>query len=191
MDDFIYRATPWAITLILHNWLILLCSVLIVWAAARAFLRPTRRALLLLYGLLLLAGAFEYEKHGVEVARGTTGYLFSVEHNPALRSLSRAFFVEVLPPALYATSATLLGLAMAPGIWAGLKRWQRPTTRRQRHQLQAAVRKIVEYRAPDQTQPETWARATQRLLIVPHRVDRLPGGRSPARPVIAADKEGT
>ena len=117
MDDFLYRAKPWAITLVLHNWPIILYSAAIPIAALLAYLRPTRRRLLLLFGLLVLALAFEYQKHGVGVVESTIGYLFSEYANPAARRISRLVLVQALPWLLHALGLALL-LAAALGARA-------------------------------------------------------------------------
>jgi hypothetical protein len=106
----------------------MLYSALIVWAALRAFRRPNRPALLLLYGLLILALAFEYQKHGTPVALGTTGYLFSPQFNPGARYLSRLILVDFLPVAMHLVglafvilsvlSSRLRGPAPQAGTWS-------------------------------------------------------------------------
>jgi hypothetical protein len=107
MDDFLYRARPWAITLVLHNWPLILYAAAIPFAALLAYLQPTRRRLLILYGLLVLAVAFEYQKHGMTVAQSTTDYLFSEYANPTARHISQLVLVQTLPVLLH-----LLGLAL-------------------------------------------------------------------------------
>ena len=112
MGDFLYRAEPWAITLAQHNWPIFLLSILAAWTAYRAYRAPSRPALLRLYGCLLLAFAFEYQKHVAHMFLEATDYLFSAEANPELRSLSRRVLVDLLPVALYLCgfAAMCLGL---------------------------------------------------------------------------------
>ena len=114
MDDFLFRARPWAITLVLHNWPLIVYSALVPLAALRAYLRPTRRALLLLYGLAILALAYEYQKHGVGVARETASYLFSAEANPELRRASQLVLTGVLPLATHLVGLALLVLSAVP-----------------------------------------------------------------------------
>lgn len=95
MGDFIYRVTPWWPTLVAHNWPIMICSSLILWAAVRAYVRLDRSSLLLLYSFLLTALAFEYQKHGTAVMRGTFDYLFEVW--PTQRFLAQLILVDILP----------------------------------------------------------------------------------------------
>lgn len=113
MGDFLYRAEPWAVTLALHNWPIFLLSVLVLRTAIQAYRTPSRPALLRLYGCLVLAFAFEYQKHVMHMFLEATDYLFSVEANPELRSLSQLVLADFLPVALYlcGSAATCLGLS--------------------------------------------------------------------------------
>ncbi|MGI5835726.1 MAG: hypothetical protein ACOX87_04430 [Chloroflexota bacterium] len=110
MDDFHHRIPPWAITLTLHNWPIMLYSVFGVWAAIRAYLQPNRPALLLLYGFLTLAFAFEYQKHGLEPVRGTLDYVFA--RLPDWRNAGYLILLDILPIALH-----LLGFAFLALSW--------------------------------------------------------------------------
>ncbi len=102
VDDLMHRAWPWALTLVLHNWPIMLYSVLIGGMAVWTYQWPTRRAVLVLYGLLLLAFAFEYQKHFAAVLVRTTDYLFSVQYNPELRAVSRFLLMTFAPIGLHA-----------------------------------------------------------------------------------------
>jgi hypothetical protein len=111
MDDFLSRASPWAITLVLHNFPAMIYAVLIVWLATRAYLRPSRRSLLLLYGTCVLLFAFEYVKHGTGVARETTNYLFGRPHNLVMRNASQFLALQVLPVAFHILGVMLLLLA--------------------------------------------------------------------------------
>ena len=97
MAEFLDRAQPWATTLILHNWPVLLYTVLAAIAATWALIRPARSTLLILYGAIILIVGFEYEKHGTATIINTTSYLFSVEVNPIPRVLSRRLLLEVVP----------------------------------------------------------------------------------------------
>jgi hypothetical protein len=117
MDDFLYRARPWAITLLLHNWPVMLAGALAVPVAVRAYLRPTRRILLVLYGLLGLAFAFEYQKHLAPALRDTARYLFSAEVNPGPRAVSQFVVADLAPAALYIFAVVLLLAAAAPWWW--------------------------------------------------------------------------
>jgi uncharacterized membrane protein len=108
MDEFLWRARPWAVTLVLHNWPLLLGLPLILLAALRAFAQPTRRSLLLLYGVSLLVIAFEYQKHVVPSLRSTTTYLFSSEANSIPRMISQAILVGAMPGFLTMLGAALL-----------------------------------------------------------------------------------
>ncbi|HEX2923860.1 MAG TPA: hypothetical protein VHS28_07530 [Chloroflexota bacterium] len=106
MGDFLYRAEPWIITLVLHNWPVMIYLVLIVWSALNALLRPSRPALLLLYGLLILAVTWEYQKHGIRPIGGTIDYLL-LEVNPDLHSVLQQAILYVLP-----VVANLIGLGL-------------------------------------------------------------------------------
>jgi hypothetical protein len=110
MDDFEQRIRPWAITLVLHNWPIMVYSLLIPWAAVRAYLRPARSRILLLYGLLILAVTFEYQKHGLTPVHNTITYLFAL--NPAAREASYLVLLEWLPPAGHILGGALLVLSV-------------------------------------------------------------------------------
>jgi hypothetical protein len=112
MAEVMARAGPWAITLLLHNWPVLLYAGLAGCSAVGAYLRPSRPALRLLYGSLLLGAAFEYEKHGLRVVRGTTHYLLETE--PALLATSRLLLIDLAPAAIY-----LAGLALVLSTAAG------------------------------------------------------------------------
>jgi hypothetical protein len=114
MEEFVFRARPWATLLIQHNWPILLYGALGLVAAVWAYLRPSRRAVLTLYGLLGLAFAFEYQKHVGPALRGTMRYLFSAEVNPLPRAVSQLIVADVAPVALYAAAGALLLAAAAP-----------------------------------------------------------------------------
>lgn len=116
LEEFFYRAQPWAATLVLHNWPIMLYGGLSLWVAIHAFLRPTRWALLALYGLLVLSVAFEYQKHGTRILRGTTSYLLDIEGNARMLWISQLILLDVLPVTFH-----LLGLALliaAIGLYA-------------------------------------------------------------------------
>lgn len=115
MEDFLFRAKPWAITLVLHNWPVMVTTPLIIWVAVRTYLWPSRRLLEVLYGLLLLTIAFEYQKHGLRVARRTTSYLFSPEANPDMRWFSQLVFLDVLPLVLPLAGIVLILLTLLPG----------------------------------------------------------------------------
>jgi hypothetical protein len=86
---------------------------LILWSAVRAYLLSNRPALLLLYGFVLLAGTFEYQKHGVPVLRGTTDYLFEIR--PALRASVQFILLDAFPPALYLLGSVFVLLGVKPG----------------------------------------------------------------------------
>ncbi len=128
MDDFLYRAKPWALTLVLHNWPIILYSAAALLAALLAYSRPTRSRLLLLYGLAVLALAFEYQKHGVPVLHGTIDYLFSEEANPAARRIFHLALTQALPWLLHVLGLTLL-LAAALGGRRSVETTSAPDTR--------------------------------------------------------------
>lgn len=110
LEEFLYRAQPWAATLVLHNWPIMLYGGLSLWVAACAFLRPTRWALLALYGLLVLSVAFEYQKHGTRILSGTIDYLLDFEGNAGMLWISQFIFLSALP-----ATFQLLGLALLIG----------------------------------------------------------------------------
>jgi hypothetical protein len=116
MDEFLYRARPWAITLFLHNWPVMLAGTLAVLAAVRTYLRPSRRRLLVLYSLLGFVFAFEYQKHLAPALRDTARYLFSAEVNPGPRVVSQFVVADLAPAALYFIAVVLL-LAVAPWWW--------------------------------------------------------------------------
>jgi len=118
MDEIVYRAQPWAINLFLHNWPVMLYSVLVLWAGARAYLRPSRPAVLLLYGALVLVLAFEYAKHGLVVVRDTTAYLFV---DPPLRQMSQFFLIDVLPLAIYALGIALVFISVVWHAGGGIR----------------------------------------------------------------------
>jgi hypothetical protein len=115
VDDFMYRASPWAVTLVLHNWPVMAYSVLFAFAAVRAFVRPTRLRLLQTYGFLSLIVAFEYQKHGAPEMRVTSEYLFSVEGNPWLRQANLFFWLDVLPITLHVVG---IGLVVLSVVWS-------------------------------------------------------------------------
>jgi hypothetical protein len=112
MEDLLYRAKPWAITLVWHNWPIMLYAALIVWAALRAYRRPSRPALLFLYGFIVLALAFEYQKHGLPEARITIDYLFSLQFNPGPRHVSHLILVDLTPVAIHLIGFAFLILSI-------------------------------------------------------------------------------
>ena len=61
MQEILDRAQPWATTLILHNWPVLAYATIAVFAAIWTLVRPSRGRLLVLYGAIMLALAFEYQ----------------------------------------------------------------------------------------------------------------------------------
>ena len=97
MEEFLDRAVPWAITLVLHNWPVMLYTLIAAVTAVRAYIDPSRPILLFLYGTILLIIAYEYEKHGRGAIIGTTDYLFSLEVNHHLRAGSQWLLLDVLP----------------------------------------------------------------------------------------------
>jgi len=97
MQEILDRAQPWATTLILHNWPVLVYATIAVCAAIWSLVRPTRARVLVLYGAILLVLAFEYQKHGTATIVGTTTYLFSLEVNPGLRTTSQWFLLLIVP----------------------------------------------------------------------------------------------
>ncbi len=113
MGDFLYRAEPWAVTLARHNWPIFLLAALALFTAIQAYRAPSRSALLRLYGCVLLAFAFEYQKHVAHMFLEATDYLFSAEANPGLRGLSRLVLAEVVPVALYLCGAIAACLGLS------------------------------------------------------------------------------
>jgi hypothetical protein len=119
MTEFLYRARPWAITLVEHNWPILLYGLVIAVAAVWAYARPGRRVLLVLYGALGLAFAFEYQKHIAPVLVGTAHYLFSVEVNPGPRALSQFILGDLLPIVFHGLAIAFLVVAAVPLWWSG------------------------------------------------------------------------
>jgi hypothetical protein len=114
MQDFIMRASPWAITLVRHDWPLFVGIVATLCSVVRLFVRPSRRAALFLYGWLTLVFAFEYTKNGLVESLETTNYLFSSYANPDLRDLSQTIFRDALPPALYTAGVLMLIIAIAP-----------------------------------------------------------------------------
>jgi hypothetical protein len=119
IDDIVYRARPWLVTLVLHNWPVLLYAAAIPWVAIYALWRPGRRPLLLLYGLATLALAFEYEKHGLSVMRETTSYLFPLSSASAVRRVSQMLLLDVMPLAMRVAGAALVLLAAIWPLFAG------------------------------------------------------------------------
>jgi hypothetical protein len=97
MAEFLERAQPWAITLIDHNWPVMIYALVAGGAASWADRRPARKSVLFLYGACLLVIAYEYEKHGRETILGTTEYLFSVEVNARARVVSRWLLLDLVP----------------------------------------------------------------------------------------------
>jgi hypothetical protein len=125
MEEFLYRVGPFSTLLAQHNWPLLIYVPLILWVASRAFLRPERRVLLLLYGLLILAVAFEYEKHGTRLVAGTVRYLF--EESPLVRRVSEFVLVDLAPIAAHALGLSMVVVAVALGL-----RGLRPEPRKSR-----------------------------------------------------------
>lgn len=111
MEDFLYRARPWVVTLVQHNWPIMIYSVALVWAALRAYLHPSRTSLLLLYGVAMLALAFEYQKHVSNVVENTLDYLF--KRNPGALAAGQALLLDALPVALHLMGLALVVLSLA------------------------------------------------------------------------------
>jgi len=111
-EELVNRGRPWALTLAEHNAALFLYIALFVWAAVRCYVRPSRQSVLLVYGFLSLAVAFEYRKHGLDLVRNTTIYLFSVEYSPAGRYISQVVLLDVLPVALYVFGFLLLGASL-------------------------------------------------------------------------------
>jgi hypothetical protein len=111
MEEFLYRAQPWAITLWQHNWPVIVFGLSSVIAAVLALVRPSRPRLLALYGLLGLVLAFEYDKHGVPAFQHTATYLLSVERNATARTVSLVIIGDVAPIALYIVAIGLVLLA--------------------------------------------------------------------------------
>ena len=109
MSEFLERAHPWAVTLVLHNWPVMLYSLVAVLAATRAYIRPHRYTLLFLYGTVLLIIAYEYEKHGRATILDTTSYLFSLEVNPDARSVVQLLLLDVVPVLLRVLGFALIG----------------------------------------------------------------------------------
>jgi sugar transferase (PEP-CTERM/EpsH1 system associated) len=117
MEEFLYRAGPWATTFAEHNWPVLVYVPLILWVAVRALVRPERQDLLLLYGLAILAVTFEYQKHGTRIVSGTVRYLFSAEQSPFMRAVSEFVLVDAAPVAGHALGLSLVVIAVAlPGL---------------------------------------------------------------------------
>jgi hypothetical protein len=113
MDEFLYRARPWANTLVAHNWPVMVCLVLIVLFAVRAYLRPTRSDVLALYGFSILALGFEYYKHARSAVASTVAYLLMANPDQRLPTL---WFVEfALAPTLYGAGFGLLVMATLNG----------------------------------------------------------------------------
>jgi hypothetical protein len=119
MTEFLYRARPWATTLIEHNWPLLLYGLAIAVVAVWAYVTPGRRVLLILYGLLGLAFAFEYQKHIAPALIDSARYLFSVEVNPRPRAISQFIVGDVLPVALHGIAVAFLVVAALPRCWSG------------------------------------------------------------------------
>jgi len=117
MEDFLYRAGPWATTLAQHNWPLLVYLPLILWVASRAYVRPERRVLLLLYGLVTLALTFEYQKHGPRSGVETVRYLFDTDKNHFAQRVSEFVLVDAAPIAGHALGLSLVVLSVAlPGL---------------------------------------------------------------------------
>ena len=130
MEEFTFRVAPWLEVLWLHNWPIMLCSVLIVGTAFRAYLEPSRPVLLFLYGLLILAAAFEYEKHALVAVGGTIDYLLAPNTNTALHRSVRWAFLDLLPLAGYLLGALLTFLSVLSTRRRHLSPGVRPRPRR-------------------------------------------------------------
>ncbi len=110
MDDFWYRIPPWATTLVLHNWPVMLWPALAIWAAVRAYLRPGRPILLFLYGSVILTVAFEYQKHGLGPVESTIYYVFA--RGPNVRDVLATVMVDWLPVAMNVFGFALLALSV-------------------------------------------------------------------------------
>jgi hypothetical protein len=95
MGAFVDRAPAWVVTLLMHNWPLLLYVPFTCWWAIRAYLHPSRPRLLLVYAGLLLVAAFEYAKHGTRVVQETTDYLLG--ELPSARLVSQFLFIQLLP----------------------------------------------------------------------------------------------
>jgi hypothetical protein len=109
VTEILDRAQPWAVTLILHNWPVMVYGLVTAGAAVWALLHPARPSVLFLYGAALLVLGYEYEKHGRETILDTTGYLFSLEVNPAARVVSRWLLLEFAPLLMQVSGFALLG----------------------------------------------------------------------------------
>lgn len=106
MDDFDIRIVPWAITLFEHNWPIMADSSILLWAAVRAYQRPTRQAVLLVYGVFALAFGFEYQKHALGSIADTIEYVFA--HSSSLRDTARLVLMDGIPLTAYIFGAAVV-----------------------------------------------------------------------------------
>lgn len=107
--EFLERAHPWAVTLVSHNWPVMVYTLVALGAAVWALLHPARKSVLFLYGACLLVLAYEYEKHGRETIILTTEYLFSLEVNATARVVSRWLLLDLVPLVLQVTGFGVLG----------------------------------------------------------------------------------
>jgi hypothetical protein len=69
----------YVITLVDHNWPIMVALSLFLWQAARLYRLPTRANVSLLYVWLLLGGAYEYHKHLASDLHRVVNYLLRDE----------------------------------------------------------------------------------------------------------------
>ncbi len=76
----------WLIVLVSHNWPVILAGSATLICAIRAWRHPSRRALALLYGWVLLTIAYEYHKHIAPRLQEATNYLLMFELLPLNRS---------------------------------------------------------------------------------------------------------
>jgi uncharacterized membrane protein YqhA len=107
VNDFLWRFIPWLVTLVQHNWPVILGVPLIIWAAIYAYLSPSRPRLLALYGFAVLTLTYEYQKHLAEVLVRTINYLCSTANNLWLAVIGGFLVVTFIPVCLY-----LIGIGM-------------------------------------------------------------------------------
>lgn len=81
-----------------HNFLAIFYAAGILFAAALSIFRPSRKAVLLLLGFIILLFGYEYNKHILDGLREQTiNALITVQEHNKVRRLINAVTVKVLP----------------------------------------------------------------------------------------------
>lgn len=131
MGEFWYRAAPWGLTLLQHDWPVVALSLLILPLAVVTLVHPRRSFLSALYGLSTLGIAFEYQKHGRAMAEKTIRYLFSFPSGAELSATLQLFLVHLLPPLVYGLGMVLILLPMVLHWYRGQSEREPGTDKRQ------------------------------------------------------------